>query len=341
MAAKGLQELFDFTVRWRQERYCLRIVKRAGKNRDSLCAMMLSLLERAVLEKLLAGDCPRLGILRSQLRDVEVERREFTGIGFFIYFRVGKDIERLDGTGRFIFGDVQACISGLNYGAGFLLYVTDGALHMLEGYTYDEPWPRSIEQFELTYDNGLVRDLGKISRVFARIASPIDFSSIDWLFDKSNHGYGLLSIPQPRDEDIANLIRSWTALTESERKESAAHLSDKQSSTFLSFSERMASRAVRERNSEYLLLGLLALGIEGGKVDRRDNLLLMPLHYDASRRIGANPNEIFENVARLIPGTGGQNIRAFLSRSERDKSLDVMGYVVGADDDGFRYARTW
>jgi hypothetical protein len=106
--------------------------------------------------------------LRSQLLDIEIERRKFTGVGFFTYFRVRKDIERLDNKGRIIFGDVQSCISGLDSGAGFLLHVTGGALDTLEGYTYDDSWPRSIEQFELTYESGPVRDVGKISKVFAR-----------------------------------------------------------------------------------------------------------------------------------------------------------------------------
>jgi hypothetical protein len=130
--------------------------------------MKLSLLERAVLEKLLAGDCAHLAILRSQLRELEVDRREFTGVGFFTYFRVREDIERLNDRRRFVLGDVQASILGLNSGAGFLLYITDGALHMLEGFTFDEPWPHSIDEFHLSYDNGQIRDLGKISKIFAR-----------------------------------------------------------------------------------------------------------------------------------------------------------------------------
>lgn len=39
-------------------------------------------------------------------------------------------------------------------GAGFLLYVDKGLLKMLEAYSYEEPWPERIKNFELRYQNG-------------------------------------------------------------------------------------------------------------------------------------------------------------------------------------------
>jgi hypothetical protein len=51
----------------------------------------------------------------------------------------------------FCFGDVDAQIDGLENGAGFLLWITDGRLDFLEGYTYDGLWPTSIEEFKLCF----------------------------------------------------------------------------------------------------------------------------------------------------------------------------------------------
>ena len=51
-------------------------------------------------------------------------------------------------------GDVYAEIPGLEHGAGFVLYIKDGYLDMLEGYSYDEPWPSSVEGFALHYSSG-------------------------------------------------------------------------------------------------------------------------------------------------------------------------------------------
>jgi hypothetical protein len=33
---------------------------------------------------------------------------------------------------------------------------------LLEGYTYDEPWPQEITRFELRYDRGEARDLHRL-----------------------------------------------------------------------------------------------------------------------------------------------------------------------------------
>jgi hypothetical protein len=42
-------------------------------------------------------------------------------------------------------------VSGLKHGVGFLVFVEDGKLRELEGYTYDEPWPDRLDHFELHY----------------------------------------------------------------------------------------------------------------------------------------------------------------------------------------------
>jgi hypothetical protein len=60
---------------------------------------------------------------------------------------------------------VIAKFSGLSSGAGFLLYVQDGVLHMLEGYTYDEPWPQEPLSFELSYASGGQRDAKVSERI--------------------------------------------------------------------------------------------------------------------------------------------------------------------------------
>ena len=47
--------------------------------------------------------------------------------------------------------DVQGTLSGPQHGAGFVLFINNGLIHMLEGYTYDESWPSDIKSFELRY----------------------------------------------------------------------------------------------------------------------------------------------------------------------------------------------
>ena len=109
-------------------------------------------LERAVLEKLLDGEHPVLQALRAQLEVSEVSARTFTGVGFFTTFKVPPQAPAAPvKAASLAFGDVVATIPGVQHGAGFVLFIKDGRLDTLEGYTYDEDWPESIPAFELDY----------------------------------------------------------------------------------------------------------------------------------------------------------------------------------------------
>ncbi len=124
----------------------------------------LTELERAVLRKVLEGDHPVLVQLRLQLDSCRAEKREYSGVGFFTTLVVANDAHRADDE-NLRFGDVVAEITGIVHGAGFVVYVEHGQLVMLEGYTYDEPWPDSIQEFTLRYAGGDARDWDKLNKV--------------------------------------------------------------------------------------------------------------------------------------------------------------------------------
>lgn len=116
-------------------------------------------LERSVIDKLLAGEHPVLEALRGQLRSCRVRSRELTGCGFFTELQVDRGLRVAPTSAEKLrIGDVNAKIGGLEHGAGFVLFVKDGYLDMLEGYSYEEPWPESIDEFELSY-TGESRDV--------------------------------------------------------------------------------------------------------------------------------------------------------------------------------------
>lgn len=118
-------------------------------------------IERAVVEKILTGDYPTLLQLRHQLEVCTVATREFTGVGFYTTFEVPETAPRTAGL-DVTFGDVVGDLPGVSGGVGFLLYVKDGLLDTLEGYTYDERWPLEIGAFSLRYVKGDVRDLNDV-----------------------------------------------------------------------------------------------------------------------------------------------------------------------------------
>jgi hypothetical protein len=131
--------------------------------------MTLSVFERSVLTELLEGEHPILRILRTQLDGAHVTSREFTGAGFFSDLAVPTSVEKVPYAGRFAFGDVQATIFGLEYGAGFVLFVDQGYLSFLEGYAYGEAWPETISTFSLLHPRDRSANLAELDRYWPRV----------------------------------------------------------------------------------------------------------------------------------------------------------------------------
>jgi hypothetical protein len=73
-------------------------------------------------------------------------------VGFFTDFRHSSEVMRLHAPRDARFGDVLADIEGLEHGAGFVLFIDDGLITMLEGYsTANEPWPEHPTGWTLRY----------------------------------------------------------------------------------------------------------------------------------------------------------------------------------------------
>jgi hypothetical protein len=122
-----------------------------GQNRDGIPMTNLTTLEQQVLDMLLRGQDEVLTILRQQAQRLQVSSREMTGVGFYTEFLVPPDVPHVPGRPTFKLRDVNGTADNVSHGLGFLLYVKDGALSMLEGYTYDEPWPDDVRGLVLTY----------------------------------------------------------------------------------------------------------------------------------------------------------------------------------------------
>jgi hypothetical protein len=105
-----------------------------GQNRVT----SLSLLEKAVLQatgEQLSPEDQRA--LQMQIASATVRSRENTGAGFFTYFEGTREPAhkvQTDPKGC----NVAAKIPDLRYGLGFILWLTDGYMDNLEGYTFGE-----------------------------------------------------------------------------------------------------------------------------------------------------------------------------------------------------------
>src|SRR5690349_13964598 len=96
-------------------------------------------LERAVMAHLLAGDTGIAPALRAQYAVARVAGRQLTGVGLFVDFGVPAEAPRIVPPDLEVGADATLTDGTA---VGFLLFVRDGTLAMLEGYTFaDDPWP--------------------------------------------------------------------------------------------------------------------------------------------------------------------------------------------------------
>lgn len=123
--------------------------------------------EHSVLSKLLDGEHRLLAQLREQLAACQVSRREFTGAGFYTHLAVDSSLGVEDLQLRF--GDVVAEVNDMPHGAGFLLFIKNGRLSLLEGYGYDDPWPADVTSYTLKYTGGETRDWTELNKLLACI----------------------------------------------------------------------------------------------------------------------------------------------------------------------------
>jgi len=156
---------------------------------------------------------------------------------------------------------------------------------------------------------------------------------------KKNTGYGPKPIPVEQDEKIQTLLTSY--VRSSSTKTLMKKIRPEHWPVLEVFAERMASLAVRSNNVETPRIGLLALALAGLEEGSRDALIILALFYHACPLLGSTAARIFLSIGRVVGGHAAVELKAFLARSQKDKSLEVMGYEVGQDQDGFRYKRNW
>ena len=159
--------------------------------------------ERKVME-LIAREKPEFsGKIMAQYNKCRVTGREFTGHGFYTDFEVTDPADSLGEGYCNELGNLHVEFPGVSVGAGFVLFVRNGFIELLEGFIYgDEPWPERITEF---------RVVGKMDAAIKEVIN-------------QNDPKGLLSIGCPEDEYKPEIDRLSLILSEdmSEEEISAA-----------------------------------------------------------------------------------------------------------------------
>ena len=124
--------------------------------------------EKKLMEMLLVGDNDVLTQLRKQYELATVTSREFSDVGFYTSFSLQNRHDLCIDDKTFQIGDVDGVINGIEGAVGFILFIKNGFISMLEGYTNAiDKWPKSNEEIILTYDSGDRRDIECLKKKWA------------------------------------------------------------------------------------------------------------------------------------------------------------------------------
>lgn len=98
--------------------------------------------------------------LEKQYEKAKIVSRDFSDVGFFTHFSILPSDDLCIDSKSFYIGDVDGMVDGINGAVGFVLFVKDGYISMLEGYTNAiEKWPKSYDAITLSYDSGDKRNI--------------------------------------------------------------------------------------------------------------------------------------------------------------------------------------
>jgi len=169
----------------------------------------------------------------------------------------------------------------------------------------------------------------------------IIFDLLDRIGSGETKGYLWLPIPSPIDDELSRLVDLFIQSDSTEVGEALSLMRTGHMSVLRSYAERNASRAVRERRPDLISHALSALAIASKWADtptisttilsllyRSGELIDLPAITESTYPIAFDNPEFVEYWNQ------------FRARRERDRTIEVMRYAEGTDQDGFRYVNT-
>lgn len=107
-------------------------------------------LEQAALRAIFEETPELTAGLTKQLEVAVATKRENSGAGFFTTIQVSDRAETLESP-RVLGQVTYALVQGLTYGLGFVLFMKDGRLHLLEGYSCGGEDTTNLSLNDLTF----------------------------------------------------------------------------------------------------------------------------------------------------------------------------------------------
>jgi hypothetical protein len=135
--------------------------------------------------------------------------------------------------------------------------------------------------------------------------------------------------PLPLDDQIADACRRFERTDEDDRGAFRRSISMDEFYALLTFSRRSAVFALRDRRTDLLRDGLVAIAmIEAERVDFRDILGALSLLYHAATRIDADASQQFKDAVALSEPAVAKLVTDFAARPPEHRDLrDAWGHV--------------
>ena len=114
--------------------------------------MKLEQIEKGILQQFLNYQYPYLSD-KINFDSLNIKKRIFTGVGFLTHLKKDPLLKITDENESYEWGKIGAKINDNKIDIGFLIYVKNGFIDAIEGYTYDREWPSEIlnvEFYEIT-----------------------------------------------------------------------------------------------------------------------------------------------------------------------------------------------
>lgn len=94
----------------------------------------------------------------------------------------------------------------------------------------------------------------------------------------------------------------------------------------LEYAHYAATYAARIGDIELVKRGVLALAIENTTLDYRDTIARLSLLHHSAIKLGADPDRLFQEAAKISPPRFASSLERFMKRSLENRAISTFGY---------------
>ncbi len=109
--------------------------------------MTLNIVEKALIKYFLQSKKISIDDEERFFSDIPVKERRFTSVGSFTDFEQSKKLKVGKESETYVYSELGAKVND-SAETGYLVYIKNGYIDCIEGFTYGEPWPVNITHIQ-------------------------------------------------------------------------------------------------------------------------------------------------------------------------------------------------